>query len=363
MRNSAGSGYKYNLQGVLLETVDNLSSYDEITDFVAKGDGYNLNVRHLTLTGCVIADASSPGPTTGRRLVNVQPDLMRSPNGAMYGHLTVPDRPTNAMLAASLLSKTNPSRPVVDLPTAIWELRELPELLHKEGGGWIRKLASTNLKYQFGIKPLVSDVIKLLSFADEVDKRQRELERLQKHGLRRTRHLWSGSTTGSSSGVVVHSANKFSIELTSQYATQLEVSGFVEWKLNSLGRSLMKGDQRALAKKAVLGLTIDFATAWNALPWSWLVDWCGNVGDILIANRNIVGATHGSIQIMDQTTTTGLRTFPGDPYVSSGRSLEVSKQRRTVVNVPVSAQLPVLNARQLSILGSIGVTRRVPSHL
>jgi hypothetical protein len=106
---------------------------------------------------------------------------------------------------------------------------------------------------------------------------------------------------------------------------------------------------------------VDFSTAWNAMPWSWLVDWSSNIGDILIARRNIVGASPGPVQLMTQTTTTG-ELIPTSyvNYVSKGHWKEVSKTRRTVVNVPVDVQLPILNVRQLSILGSIGVTRRVP---
>ena len=355
----SGSGQKFNLQGGLLATVSNLSSYDGITDFVAKGDGQNLDIRHLKLSGLIL-NYQTTGSTTGRKWVNWMPDRCRNPDDSMYGHLTVPDQPSDAILAASLLAKTNPSRSVVDLPIAIYELREIPELLREEGNKIIRGLAAGNLAWQFGIKPVISDLKKLLNFSDEVAKRQRELEQLAKGGLRRKRHLWSGSTVSASpADIIAQSGDGFTLHLDVWKNTRREVWGFVVWTPDN--PKLMKSDLRAAARKAVLGLTIDFSTAWNAIPWSWLVDWCGNVGDILTANRNTIGATHGSIQLMTQTTTNAIaRKNPSGVSFQNGGWVETSKKRRTVSYVPVDVQLPVLSLRQLSILGSIGVTRRVP---
>lgn len=353
---SAGTGHKTFLNGNVISTHTNLASSSTISDVVAGGSGHDLTISKITLKGGIIAHACSPGNITGRCLVNIQPDAMRNPSDTMYVHYPISGRPTNAALAAELLAKTNPSRPVVDLPIAVYELRELPSLLRREGGGWIRRLASLNLKYHFGIKPLVNDIVNLLNFSDEVDKRQKELDALHNGGLRRRRNLWSGAITGSTNRTV-HSGEKFLIHCQNSVATRARVWGFTTWKPD--GTRLMKGDQRALARQAVLGLTIDFATAWNAIPWTWLIDWCSNVGDVLIANRNIVGAVHGPIQIMELIESTAICTID-HPAVQKASWELVTKTRRTVTNVPISAQLPILSLRQLSILGSIGVTRRVP---
>lgn len=352
------TGRKYNLQGVLLSEVQALASSDTITDYVASGDGHFLDISHLAVYGLRL-NYQTTGSISGRKWVNWHLDRCRNPDDSMYGHLTVPDQPSDAMLAADLLAKTNPSRPVVDLPIAIYELREIPELLREEGNKIMRGLAAGHLAVEFGIKPLVNDLTNLLNFSDEVEKRQRELERLHAGGLRRKRDLWSNSVTGGPFDIIAQSGDKITVHLDVHKATQRKVWGFVVWKPDN--PKLSKGDMRAIARKAVLGLTIDFATAWNAIPWSWLVDWCSNVGDILIAKRNIVGASPGPVQLMTQTTTTAdAKQSNAGQAVTPGGWREVRKQRRLVVNVPVDVQLPILNARQLSILGSIGVTRRVP---
>lgn len=358
-RISAGLGIRRRLDSPLYTFdgyLDNLASQSRITDLVSKGDGQDLTIDKITVTGNLI-NGDQGGSITGRRYENVQPQFIRNGLGSsIFSHATVSGRPTNAMLAAELLAKTNPSRPVVDLPLAIYELREIPELLRKEGGNLIQKMASLNLKYQFGIKPLVNDLMSLLSFSDEVAKRQKELDELYKSGLRRKRKLWNGSAI-TSTDITTNSIDRHIIHTISQVSTMTNIWGFTTWTPNSI--QMMKADRRALARKAVLGLTVDFSLAWNAIPWSWLIDWCSNVGDVLIANRNLVGAVHGPVQIMETIKTTADTTSP-QAECSPGAWTKVTKTRRTVVNVPISAQLPILNLRQLSILGSIGVTRRMP---
>jgi len=359
----SGTGLKYNLQNVLVSSVSNLGSHDSITDFVADGDGHNLDVRHLTVHGLTL-DYQTTGSISGRKWINWQLDRVRNPDDSMYGHLIVPGQPSDAFLAADLLARTNPSRPVVDLANFVYELREIPILLKKEGDNIVRNHHSNNLAYEFGIKPLISDLKKLVNFTDEVAKRTRELEQLAKGGLRRKRDLWSGSIhTLVPFDIIAQSGDKVTVHLDVHKNTQRRIWGFVVWYPDN-PKGLMKSDLRDMARHAVLGLNLSFETAWNAIPWTWLIDWCSNVGDVLAANRNVIGATHGAIQLMTQTTTSALakQPVPNSP-VKDGGWTEVSKRRRTVTYVPVDFQLSLLSQRQLSILGSIGVTRRVPRNL
>jgi len=347
--------------------VDTWNRFDRCIDEVQQGDGHNLSIRKVDVTGGIInTDFLTSGPYGVSPVFfdNWRYQALQNPDDFLYDPLAMPDRPLNTLLAAKLLAGTNPSRPVVDLPIFVYELREIPDLLRKEGGGWLRKLASTNLKYHFGIKPLVSDLLSLLNFSDEVAKREKELNALASSGLRRRRHLWSGVVTGSTSRAFQTLDFNTGTQVVPK-TTASRVWGFVEW-FPSESLKLMKGDHRALARKAVLGLTVDFSTAWNAIPWSWLIDWCSNVGDILIAHRNIVGAYHGPIRIMETTTTHGnfdqtLVKNVGSyrEYGSPFHFRTVTKTRRTST-ASLSAHLPILSARQLSILGSIAVTRRMP---
>jgi hypothetical protein len=355
----AGQGRKYNLQGVLLSTVNNLGSSDSVTDFVAKGDGQNFDVRHLTIRGLRVIEKATTGSISGRRWVNWMPDRCRNPADSMFGHLIIPDQPSDAFLAAELLARTNPNRSGISIPNFVWELREIPHMLKKEGDNLIQSHHKGNLAYEFGFKPLLSDLKKLINFSEAVTKRQKELELLFSKGLNRKRDLWSASITGGPIDIIAQSGDKWELHLSVNKTTVRKVWGFVRWFPTN--PKLPKGDLRAWARKLEAGAVIDISTLWDGLPWSWLIDWCSNVGDILAANRNIIGASHSAIQLMTQTTTTADATMnmPVGTYVPGGWS-EVSKKRRTVAYVPVDFQLPMLTQKQLSILGSIGVTRRVP---
>lgn len=292
--------------------------------------------------------------TTGYSFHNWRCDAFSALGNSWFNHSPQPGKPTDATFATRLLKETNPSRPVVDLPVFVAELRDFPRLLKLEGDTLIRRAGSANLSYHFGWAPLISDLGNLLSFSDQVAKRERELRDMHKSGLRRRRTLYRESflspfnSTINSLGLLVQASY--------QRTTLSETAGFVEWFPTTLPPSTPEA-YRSLARRAVLGLTIDLATAWELIPFSWLIDWCSNVGDFLQANRNIVGARHGPVQIMHHMKTTSF--WPGNSNVSR-HDWELETKERRVLTPSLSAYLPFLSLRQLSILGSIGVTRRLP---
>jgi hypothetical protein len=266
----------------------------------------------------------------------------------------VPGVPSLNELAVKLLNETSPSRSSVELPNAIWELREIPKLLKLEGDNWIRKGASANLSYQFGWKPMLSDLVKLYDFQKACESRMKEIKALHEGGLRRKRRLWSGSATATSSRFVqTNGFNTGSVNFPK--ATTAQYWGFVKWFPASPPPMTVR-DWRQLAWDAVHGWTVDAATVWNAIPWSWLADWCGNVGDYLSSRRNLIPATHSVPLIMWSTNTTISWQY-SHPNVSHWEGGVITKNRRRVTP-SLSASLPILTGRQLSILGSIGVTRR-----
>jgi hypothetical protein len=262
-------------------------------------------------------------------------------------------------MALDLIERTNPSRPEVDLPVAIVELKDIPSLLQSEGRNYVRMAAAKNLQFQFAIRPFVNDVVKLIYFADLVAQREKELKKLHDDGLNRKRLLWSGIAT-ETVDTIVQSGDGVTVHYDLNYATLKKIYGFVKWIPNDT--PLMKGDLRKTARKAALGLTVDFSTAYELMPWSWLVDWSFNLGGLLSAYRNVAGASHGPVQIMEETETSifGLPTNLNVQRYSPFTAKLTDKTRRTEYTFFPDVQLPILNTRQLSILGSIGVSRRVP---
>lgn len=333
-------------------------SYSTIQDHIKAGTGNTLRIRHVVQEGGLV-NWANPNQF-GSSWFNAPMSQLQSADNGFYGDQIwkgIPGEPGSlGALATQLLAATNPSRPVVDIPTYLFELREIPGLLRNEGNTLIRRAGTANLQYHFGWRPLLSDLTSLLNFQDIVAHRYRELKAFYDSGLRRKRVLWSGASPATHSGFY-NSGDSFNYSGSHQLAQSARFWGSVEWYPTTLPPRT-EDELRSLARRAALGLTVDLSTFWNMLPWSWLIDWCSNVGDFLIARRNIVPAEPRNILIMRHWKVNGIHE-PTDARVSR-HSFDVEWKYRDQATPSLSAHLPVLTLRQLSILGSIGVTRRVP---
>lgn len=348
------SGYRHNNYDNTDTPQLSFTDYEEITDYTDVGNGHDLDVYKVHQVGGILNQTTEA--SAGISFYNYRCDGIAGPLSGVFGFSTVPGAPTNAAAATSVLKATNPSRPLVDLPVFVAELRDFPRLFRVEGDTLLRRAGSANLNYQFGWRPLISDLFRLCSFQDAVATRQRELEDLFKSGLRRKRQVFSGQVVQDYNSLVQSlGASKRMYYLRT---TNERVWGYCTWKASTSTPPQTPDAMRSLARRAVLGLTVDLSTAWELMPWSWLIDWCSNVGDYLQATRNIIGATPSPVQVM-RMRTAEQSSYRTAENVSPHSSRTVSKLRRK--STPsLSAYLPWLTLRQLSILGSIGVTRRMP---
>lgn len=274
-------------------------------------------------------------------------------------------RPTNGALAAMLAARTSPSRTVVDLPAFVGELRDLPLLFKAQGDSIIKKAAGANLAIQFGWLPLVSDLQDFLNINGVVNKRTRELQKFYKSGLRRTIDLWSGSAQNTIASKTLSGLFKADLRGTEAVSIQHRTWGHIRWHPTTLPPQSDEA-MRMLAARAAFGLSVPSlaASAWELMPWSWLVDYCSSVGDFLKAHRNTVPARYSKCCIMDEVTmTVQYSNFTGyHPSFSvtpetKGGFVKIKKSRVSATP-SISAWLPMLSARQLSILGSIMISRQ-----
>lgn len=115
--------------------------------------------------------------------------------------------------------------------------------------------------------------------------------------------------------------------------------------------------------KAVLGISLNpynvASSAWEAIPWTWLIDWFANVGEFIQAHNNTVPAAPDGISIMLTRNTTKTFTRTGGATWLSGGGATVSHitKERNKGSATLAASLPFLTGRQASILGSLAVTR------
>lgn len=290
----------------------------------------------------------------------------------LYSHVTDPNVPSSPALAVTCLKRTNPSKPHIDLPVALAELRDLPDMVKRGGETAAEKFAHGTLQREFGYAPFLSDLRKLFSFKDKVQKRVELLSKFKDGPMLRKTKLYDSSVQGTiPSDRTVVTANFGSLSATvTSITTVRRYYGYVTYTPNA-DMSKLIGDSDALRAKAteiIGGLTVDASTIWQGMPWSWLADWFGNLGDYLEAHRNLLPLKADTPRICGPIETTVTLRLNGNAITGPLSTTYVHKRRgasRSLVSAAFpSADLPFLTKRQVDILASLYVTRgRGASHM
>lgn len=310
---------------------------------------------------------------------------------------SVPGSSSNSVYATQVLARTNPSRAYVDAAVFIGELRDFPGMAKQlfagalpvykalRKSGWKNKKAlnqafkqsahkflvsarpdSVYLATKFGWEPMFRDIMNYLNATEIFEKRLKEIETLAKTGVS-SRKVYLYDKSSESGSMISCNTNIATLKAYETVTIREKVWGSTKWYLDD--DSPLKGADsnrvRALTRKALLGMTIDASTAWNLMPWSWLVDWGTTMGDWLDSKRNIVGAHPGKVCIMrhGSSSRTGNREPGMDAYLVPGGSYRSTYERksRAVLFPPTSPQanLPILSVGQMSILGALATTRLI----
>lgn len=280
---------------------------------------------------------------------------------------TLPSRPSNNAIATQVMERSNPSRAEVDIGVAIAELREAPQLLFRAGRSMLRNGANYYLNYQFGWSPLVNDVMDCLDVPAAYNRRLSELQSLyRKGGLRRRIDLPTQVAPQTTKGTTLESVQGDLITGMLAQSSYRKMWGVARWRPTLAGLPADSGDMERLMRRTLYGLHVDASTAWNLMPWSWLIDWFGTFGDYLEANRNTVGAVlNGPISVMwNEVYMDQYLRGSTHPTVSGGGGFKrkETKNRALVPFILPEARFPLLGASRLSILGSLAVLR-IPREL
>lgn len=360
-----GTGTCYSSSGSVVAEVistDGPSSRDECTDIFGTRGG-PFTAEHLFCGGATIS-LNYKGPTWSYKINKWTPRGFVG-LGGYSGHLSDSNRPSNPFLAVQVLKNTNPSKPIIDLPVSIFELRELPDLVRSLGNNIIRRWAKGTLMREFGWTPLASDFNKLLQFAQSTSNRMELLKKLSKAPMTRKVQLYESIINGPKSvDTIVSTPPRFYTTVNSQTVTTRKVWGYTTWTPDVKKFDQIKQydpDFKFLSRKIVLGATVDASTLWNALPWSWLADWFGNIGDYLESSRNLVPCSASMPAICETITTKRSTTIAVCDYAPPGALpatfTRLSKNRYLASAVLPSAHLPLLTQRQVNILASLAVLR------
>lgn len=357
-------------------------------DDVGKGVDHALSITHTDCLGIGLLNGSF---TSGLHSYNYQgwfPDLATAaPNPVPPTSL-----PSAGVVATATLARSNPSRPSVSVPNFIYELKDLPGMLKEIGRlklvreGLIkasrrppagnaavaaREASNLYLSYRMGWAPFISDIRKMLQFRDQIKNRVHDLDILfnQNGGLHRSvgkgntlkgiAPTWSEVST-TSSVKTIDSALGILIQVRSDVVTSTQMWGSVRWT-NPYPRHsrLSYQELERQARDIVFGLNVTPKEVWDAVPWTWLVDWFANFGDYLDSTNNLLSLAPSVPLVMThQETKESWTRVDTNTWCSGGSgTLRYETKTRTPSGATLSATLPIFSGGQLATLSSLAIQR------
>jgi hypothetical protein len=273
---------------------------------------------------------------------------------AMIHQDTLDVIPSDIESATQGAAQTNPGRPSVSVPIFIAELKELPRQLMKKGRSHSPVHKNSSAQGNFGWAPFFSDLLRMIQFTEHVDRRIKTFDHLfNKGGTSGKGKTWASHGYGHIEDFPLRT-NEAYIAGSVDYHTLVEKWTVCKWKPTHPGlRS--PGDLAQAARFAVHGWRVSPADAWELVPWSWLADYFGNVGDYLQASDNSIAYSDGPACVMTHMKTTmsiRLTTGTGGFDVHPGSGV-LEDKFRALQHIGLTATAPFLSERQLTNLVGI----------
>lgn len=285
---------------------------------------------------------------------------------------------------AQAWDKFKPGKPEIGLGVFVAELRDLPRMLMKEAYAH-RNLGKHYLNAQFGWIPFLKDIRKMFLIQKNMDKIITRLHRNNgKWALR------SGSVLSDISVVdtwehagnvpvfspvvwndISNNANTWCRGQIS-HSERVWFSGRFKYYIEGLSEEIINAGinspwntavKRLNLERKIMGLTLDPGEVYNALPWSWLVDYFSNAGNV------ITNVTNGYVDecvaayayvmrenIIEAHQTSGSTLNDGSPYEGTitRRSVQKCRVSANPFGFHVSGDL---SSRQTAILAALGLSR------
>lgn len=290
-------------------------------------------------------------------------------------------------------AEASPTAPKAGISTALYELKHegLPGLSSSvidglgRTGPWKRRIkapvkgsGADYLNWQFGWVPLISDVRALAKSAMEADSLLRSLYKDNGKVVRRRRGNPNftrledqiSTETASQYGVPTMVTSAYSSPSGGKLFTSTETlrsqwfSGAFMYYLPESVTSLGKLQSIMSDTRYLYGLSLSPIDVWNLIPFSWLVDWAFNVGDVLsnlsdqLFNRQVL--KYGYVMAHTTRTTYVHGTYPlvgGLCAVPRAVSVYDVKQRVQATPFGFGLNWASFTPYQFSILAALGISR------
>jgi hypothetical protein len=375
-------GYRQHNKTHIVDSASYTSLDQWCQDIDDAGDNQPFTVRSYERSGGQIFGQQS-NPLIGYNWQGIPATYFLSDSFASSA-LTIPGQPTDGELAIKLLRRTNPSRASSQAVSNLLEMKDVLPLLRDDTkevvdkisrklrgffpkvpglsiiDKWARldKFAKATIISYFAVQPILADIETICQFQSLVAKRVKEIERLRgDKGLRRTVDLWGGSASFLDVSRLIQSQG-VTLRADISKVTERTIRGHVRWHASS---NWLHDDPtvRAVARRVVNGFYLDHTSLYEAMPWSWLIDWFSNLGDFVSATRNVLDATHSlsALSVHTRTITksiNGTTSGTAPNIISCTPWLCVTDEKiRRYATPTLVAQFGFLDENQLSILGSL----------
>lgn len=252
------------------------------------------------------------------------------------------------------------------LLNAVYELKDLPRMLSKKALEFVH-LDERYLEYQFGWKPFVKDVQNFVKSFELVQKQANFI--LANHGkpmnrsipiLNTTEHETISEATGypnhglwATNEILAgydRDSSKWAKNCKAVTSKQVWFSGQFVFSFNG------KPPSREDLSGRLRGLVLTPSVIYEALPWSWLIDWFTNVGDVLSnLSVEIVDSQVSRYAYVMKHTKREVTWHGTDGYWSASvRRTFDTKVRQKAHPFGLAVNVDALTPRQELILASIG---------
>lgn len=294
--------------------------------------------------------------------------------------LTVGSETDLEALGTTAISRCSPLKSKSQLGTAVGELREgLPSLVGrsfwKRDISKLRAAGGEYLNIEFGWKPLIKDIIDSANALSRASTILTQLARDSGKPVRRryafpqerdfSLHV-SATDYGwptAAGNFYTNPGRRFGSTITDR---DVWFSGSFLYHLPKGDDFLSRVDEWQKKAHYLLGARLDPELLWNLAPWTWLVDWFGNFGDV-VSNASAAifdGLVMQYGYVMERKTetivhdTVGIKFIDGTICNPSLHYVRESKRRLQATPFGFGLDDAVLSEWQLSILAALGISRK-----
>lgn len=299
-------------------------------------------------------------------------------------------------VGTTAIARCKPTNHIADLAVDMVELyqRQIPRLpgvlLWKARTRFLKALGGEYLNIQFGWEPLVSDIHDACRAAANSERLMKAYEENSGKPVRRAYTFPVEESVvladlGANDGFGgVHQQSFFTptcggfldttksqphLLRTTKFSRRTWFSGSFTYHLPSYYHSRKRLSRIAAAAEHLYGLELTPSTVWQAVPWTWAVDWFSNTGDVIsnLSDWSADGLVMHYGYLMEhivQEVTYGLdrpsrlKKFGGGyAHVSSLTAYYDSKQRIRASPFGFETDWNGLSLRQLAIAAALGVSK------